>query len=165
MKVFDASNLIGILKDIGCPELFDHILKLGHELAVPSHVFENELKDELALAGVTKLVDEGKIKILPKNSIEDLLLFSEENHKIDFGETDVLLSYEKLKKSHSSVYCILDDEKARSVAFGKNITFTGLLGLLKLLRERKIIAPDEYTRYIRLLKKSSFRIPRDYPES
>ena len=165
MKVFDASNLIGIFDELRCPELIDLILKLGHELAVPSYVFENELKGELTLADVTKLVQQGKIKILPKNSIADLLSFSINNHEIDFGESDVLLSCQRLTKSNPSVYCILDDSGARSAAFKNDIKYTGLLGLIKLLKERKIITLAEYTRIIRLLKKSSFRTPIDYPES
>ena len=161
MKVFDASVLIGIFDELKWPELIDHILKLGHDLAVPSYVFENELKSELTLAGVTKLVKQGKIKILPKNSLEVLLEFTK-NSSINFGEADVLLSFQKLKTKDA--YCILDEKAARSLAKTKKIKFTGLLGLLKLLRDREIITRDEYTDAVSLLKKSTFRMPSNYPD-
>ena len=164
LKVFDSSTLIGIFSDIQCMEFVDYILKLSHELAVPYYVFKNELKDELALVGVQNLVERGKIKILPENSTADILSFPGENYGINLGECGALLSCQKLAKPNFTIYCILDDADAGSAAADNNVQFTGLLGVIKLLRDKKIITQDKYTRTIKLLKKSKFRTPRNYPE-
>ncbi len=65
MKIFDASQFIAIFNQFQYPQAFDVILQLGHELAVPSFVWE-ELKDDRTHTNVQRLVDEGKLTKLEK---------------------------------------------------------------------------------------------------
>ena len=75
MKILDATTIIAIFNEIGCPDLIEKILQLGHELAIPSHIMKSELLDRTTLKITRNLVQKEKIQILEKNSIEEIKEF------------------------------------------------------------------------------------------
>ena len=72
----------------------------------------------------------------------------------------MILTYLKLSQYTDSIYCILDDGDARSAASELGIRYTGLIGLLKILKNRRIKSPDEISEIFNLLKKGGFRMPK-----
>ena len=56
----------------------------------------------------------------------------------------------------TNVYCIFDDKRARKTATLNHIPHTGLLGLLQMIREKKIITDAEYESIILSLQNSNF---------
>ena len=78
---------------------------------------------------------------------------------LGLGECDSILSYQKLNNKEEKVYCILDDGKARAKAFELDIQFTGLIGLLRLIKDRKIMNSQEIDEVVNMLEKSNFRFP------
>ena len=160
MKILDSSVLIGIFDDINRPDIFDDILKLGHELAITKYVLK-ELLAKSSNIYVQELLKEDKLRLLEENSIEEIRAFQEQTYNLEDGETDVILTCLKFREHMDNVYCILDDKDARKATLGLNIKRRGLWGLLDMLEERGIKSPDEIKEIKTLLKDSKFRIPKD----
>ena len=159
MKILDASTIIAVFHEINCPELIDKIILLGHDLAIPSHVMNSELLDKSTLKITNGFIQQDKIQILNQNTIEEIREFRKDFPGLGLGECDSMLSYQKISKGKDKVYCIFDDAKARSKASELNIEFTGLIGLLKLMKARNIMDFNEIEDVVVMLKKSNFRFP------
>ena len=160
MIIFDSSSLIAIFNGIKRPDVFEDISKLDDKLVITEYVFL-ELRDPNTSASVKKLLQEGKIELLNKNTIDEIQKFCTDITNIQNGEADLMLVYQKLKFKNN-VYCILDDYDARRAATLLNIKYTGLLGLLQKLVDEKIKSPDEINEIVTLLKRSTFRIPEEF---
>ena len=161
MKILDASPLIAIFNHINRPDVFEDILQLGHELAIPHYVMK-ELHDTNTRKNVKRLLKEGKLRLLEENSIEEIRAFQEQTYNLEDGETDVILTCLKFREYMDNIYCILDDKDARKATLELNIKRRGLWGLLDMLEERGIKSPDEIKEIKTLLKDSKFRTPRDF---
>ena len=159
MKILDTSVVIAIFNDIRRPDLIDRILEMGHELAVPYHVLD-EIHDKNTSEGVRKCIEQGRIKTVKKNTIGEIRKFNKKFPNLGLGECDVILSYEK-SDGADRAYCILDDREARTAASERGVRFAGLIRLLILLRDRKIMTRKEIGDVVALLRKSRFRFPRD----
>ena len=160
MKILDSSVLIGIFDDINRPDIFEDILKLGHELVITKYVL-GELFVKSSNTNIPKLFKQGKLKLLEENSIKEINEIKQIKRKLHEGEIDVILTCQKLGGYQNNVYCILDDKDARKAALELNIKRMGLWGLLDMLEERRIKSPDEVEEIKTLLKDSNFRTPRD----
>ena len=161
MKILDSSTVIAILDELHYPEMFEKIANLGHQLAIPSHVLRGEILDGPTLRATRRLIAQGTIQILEQNSAEEVTAFQERFVGLGAGECDAMLSCLKLSGGKNRVYCILDDGRARIRARDLNIKFTGLLGLLRMVKDRGIMEPGEVCRVLEMLKNSSFRLPSD----
>ncbi len=159
MKILDASTIIAIIHEINRPDLIDKILKLGHKLVIPSYIVKSELLDKSTREIICKFIKQKKIHVLKKNSFNEIQEFQKKFLGLGLGECDCILSYKKLNGNGEKYYCILDDKKARGKASELDIKYTGLIGLLKLIKNRNIMSSDEINHVIILLKKSNFRIP------
>ncbi len=95
MKILDASVLIGIFDLINRPDVFDDILKLGHELVVPKYV-QKEVEAKPSNIDVQKLIKEGKLTYSERNSFVEIMNFKLTTSKLKEGEIDVILTCLKL---------------------------------------------------------------------
>ena len=161
MKILDSSLIIAIFDEICKPELIDKIIQLGHSITIPASV-HYEIRKDSAFSDIIRLVEQDKIQILTQNTKEEITTFQKKFPGLGLGESDVLLSYQKLQNGNERMYCVLDDKTARRKAAQLNIQFTGLLGLLKLMKERNIIDPDEVNDIGDRLQASKFRIPPNF---
>ena len=159
MKILDATTIIAIFNEIKCPKLIEKIGQLGHELAVPSNIMKRELLDKTTLQTTEKYVQSKTIQILNNNTVEEILEFQKDYPGLGLGECDSMLTCQKMRVAKQTVYCILDDGKARSKASELGIEFTGLIGLLKMMKKRNVMSPEEIDDVVKLLKKSNFRFP------
>ena len=75
------------------------------------------------------------------------------------GECGSMLLCQKLNGDESKAYCILDDRKARTKDSELGIEYIGLIGLLKLIKDRKIMSLDDIDNIASMLKNSNFRFP------
>ena len=160
MIIFDASPLIAIFNSIRRPDVFEDILKLDNNLVITEYVFL-ELRDPYTRANIEKLLDENKIKLLKKSTLDEIQKFYTKAMRIQDGETDMILTYQKLERYQNNICCIIDDRKARKAAL-LDIKYTGLLGLLQKLVDKKIKSRDKVNEIIELLDRSSFRMPKDF---
>ncbi len=151
MKILDASVLIGIFDLINRPDVFDDILKLGHELVVPKYV-QKELEAKPSRINVQKLLKERKLKRLEINSLTEIDKFRRDVRILKNGEIDVILTYQKLGGYKNNVYCILDDGNARKIASKRDIKHTGLIGLILMLEDKKIKDFDQADEVLTLVQ-------------
>lgn len=161
MKILDSSLIIAIFDEICQPELIDKILQLGHSIAIPTSVYD-EICNDSAFAGIMRLIKQDKIQILTQNTKKEISMFQKKFPGLGLGESDVMLSYQKLQNSNDRIYCILDDKIARRRAAQLSMPFTGLLGLLKRMKERNIIDPVEVRNIGDRLRTSKFRMPPNF---
>ena len=70
-----------------------------------------------------------------------------------------MLAYQKLRDAGDRVYCIFDDGGAREKATELGIKFTGLVGLLQMMKQKNVMSHDETAKVVKLLKDSNFRFP------
>lgn len=114
MKILDATTVIAISNEIGCPELIEKIAMLGHNLAIPSHIVESELLDKNTRKITERYVLRNTIQILKKNTVKEIREFQKDLPGLGLGECDSMLAYQKLRdEGEERVYCILDDGRAR----------------------------------------------------
>ena len=159
MKILDSTTVIAISNEIDCPELIEKIALLGHDLAIPSHVVESELLDKNTRKTTERHVRRNTIQILKKNTVEEIREFQKDFPGLGLGECDSMLAYRKLRDAGERVYCIFDDGGAREKATELGIKFTGLVGLLQMMKQKNVMSHDEVGKVVRLLKDSNFRFP------
>ena len=161
MKILDSSVMIGILDELDRPDLIDKILELGHDLAVPKYVVETELGGKVQ-SRVREMAESGKIEILGECSAKDLDDVLTTFPGMGRGEYHVMQSYRKMVVEGHKAYCILDERKAGSYASKTDIKYTGLIGLLRMLKNRQILNERDAEGIGAALKDSGFRTPRDF---
>lgn len=156
----DTSTLIGIISELDRPDLIDSIIKLGHTLAIAGHV-NIELRKSDVREVVEGMVRQGKIRVFTASTAADMAELKSEFPTLGLGESDTLLLYGRVHLQSKS-YCILDDRQARQAAKTRGIPFTGLLGLLTLLKERGIVGGSEASGIVEDLKRAGFWMPADF---
>lgn len=152
MKVFDTSALLAVF-DTGIPGIVDQMLKLGHGLAVPALVLE-EIRSPRALESVEDLVERGRVVVLEEADPGMMTYMQREFPGMGPGECDAILA------CRDGAYCILDDRRARKRASEMGVRYTGLLGLLCMLKERGIMSQEQWCKAMDALRKSGFYLPR-----
>lgn len=162
MKIFDATSVIAILGDLDRPDLIDRLLMLGHDLAIPKYIAEEELLRENVRSAAEAMTKSGKIKILDETPTTDLHRFNKKFPRVGLGESHVILAYYKMVAANQPAYCILDDHGARAHAAKHNVKHTGLIGLLSMLKEREILATQEIDEITTALKATTFRLPKRF---
>jgi len=157
MKLFDASSLICLLREIKERGVLDICSVLGYELYTTYEVYEElkknketfQLFNEYGIIGVLPQVDADKIEKL--------------KHKYVWmhdGEASVIINGEYLKEHGIPLYCIID-EKARKIAKNRNLPTTGTVGLILWEYDREQLSKTDLLRIEKELKESSFRITDD----
>ena len=126
--------MIAILDELDRPDLIDRILELGHTLAIAGHA-RSELRSRGAREGVERMARQGKICIFAASTAAEMEGMRRKFPTLGPGERDTLLLHGRVRQLGRS-YCILDDGRARAAARRMGVPFTGLLGLLVLLKKR-----------------------------
>lgn len=160
MKIFDSSAIVAILWNIKCPGLIRCMSKMQHDLVLPCCVYR-EILNGPAASACAKMIEERALIVAGPNKASDLMEFKKHHTSLGLGEIDVMLTYEGLAGKCRS-YCILDDMDARKTAESRGIRFTGLLGLLRMMRIRGIMSPDEFDGAVGALKRSGFYMPAGF---
>ena len=160
LKIVDTSTLIGIISELDRPDLIDSIIKLGHTLAIAGHV-NNELRKSDVREVVEGMVRQGKIRVFAASAAADMEGLKSEFPTLGLGESATLLLYGRVHLRSRS-YCILDDRQARQAAKNRSVPFTGLLGLLTLLKERGIVGGSEASGIVKDLKRAGFWMPANF---
>ena len=160
MKIFDSAAVIAVLEEIDRPDLIDKMLMLGHDLVIPKYIADMELKSAKVRRGVGEMVESGKIRILEEMPEAEMLEFWRDFPNAGLGESHVMVAYRKAVNANQAAYCILDDLRARARAARNNVEYTGLLGLLGLLKKRGILTARETDEIVAALRNTNFRLPK-----
>ena len=143
------------------PDLFDRLVDLGCNLAVPSHVERGELIGAGVGAMIHDLADRGIIRIVGMNSRGNVYNFVAEFHKMGLGEGDAMLTCLKMWRMGEEVRCVLDKKSARTAAGRIGIRHVGLAGLLGELASAGLVTAQDAGGIAAALRKSNFRITDD----
>ena len=162
MKIFDTAAVIAVLEELDRPDLVDKMLMLGHELAIPKYIADAELKSAKVKRGIGGMVESGKIKILEETPDAEFREFHKKFPNIGPGESHVMVAYRKAVNANQAAYCILDDHEARDHAARNNVKYTGLIGLLGLLKKRGILTARETDEIVAALRNTNFRLPKSF---
>lgn len=164
MLIFDSSTIIAIFNELKLVTLIDKVMLLDDDLVIPSNLARAELIDPRTRSSVEKCVDEKKLRIICANTPEEIQAFRSIElmaTSAGLGELDVILTYEKHKSTISPICCVLDDKAARDLASKLGIETIGLVGILRLLRDKSILDDLELNKIMAVLRRSGFRLGRD----
>ena len=160
MKIFDAAAVIAVLGELDRPDLIDKMLMLGHDLVIPKYIADVELSSAKVKKRVGEMVESGKIKIFEEMPEAEMHGFWSDFPKVGPGESHVMVAYRKAVNANQAAYCILDDHEARDHAARNNVKYTGLIGLLGLLKKRGILTARETDEIVAALRNTKFRLPK-----
>ena len=135
-----AINLLGLL-----PNLFEKVI-------IPQKVYEEIVINGAGMAGAddTEQADWVEVRqVKDQKHVESLL------NKIHPGEAEALV----LSLELSADLVIIDDAEARNIAQSMGLDYTGLLGILLVAKQKKLI-PEIRQVMNRLISDTSFRISR-----
>ena len=143
------------------PDLFDRFRELGYDLAVPSHVEQNELIDADVRAMINGLLDRGTIRIIHSNGRREVLDFRSDLQGVGLGECDAMLTCIKMRRRGARAQCVLDDKMARAAARQIGIGHVGLVGLLGELASAGLVSARDMAGIVAALRGTNFRIGGD----
>jgi len=126
--ICDSSVLIGLTK-IGKIQLLNQIFR---SIYLPEAVFHEVVTKGRGKPGVKEI---SNAKWIYKKAVQDRRNVEMLEAELGLGEAEVLV----LGKELSADWLILDDERARTAAISAGFQVIGLLGILLLAKERKLI--------------------------
>jgi predicted nucleic acid-binding protein len=74
------------------------------------------------------------------------------------GEINVLCWGIKLKDLGTQYYCVIDEKLGRKAAQKLELPLTGSIGLIKILKDRKLLIKEQIINIIEDIKASPFRV-------
>lgn len=155
MKIFDTSSIVCLLKEIDEPGVLDICETLGYDIYVTAEVYEELQENEETFK---KFQSYGKFGVLPKDNTGCVDKIRKRHIQLHDGEASIICACERLKANNIPFWCIIDEAKARKVAESKNLSLTGIIGLLLWEYERDELNSDDLQRIKRELRASPFRI-------
>lgn len=158
MIIFDSSAVSAMI-DLRHLDLLGSISKMCQNLVIPHRVYGEVLRGPSGKE-LEKMISEKKLRVTRAIEDTDVDNFKEMYGQLHAGEIDTMLTYERISGRGESL-CILDDKHARNVARLMGIKFTGMFGLLCVVRDRGIISAGAFDVAIEALKKSGFYMPKD----
>jgi len=157
MKIFDASSIICILREINFPKALDICVKRGYQISITQQVF-NEIKRNPET--YREFVKYGKISIIPVTDDTCFRKLSKRYPWLHSGEISVICLGCRKEREFARYFCIID-EPARKLKDKLGIQIHGTVGLLLWQKERQEISSYECDDLYSRFKESSFRITDD----
>lgn len=155
--IADTSVIIALLERLHRPEFIRYLDSMYGKVIVPASVVK-----ELSVKNpelVDKYISSGTITITNIVTVEDINEFMVKYKEMGPGESDVILTWQRLNEKGVDAKCAFDDGRARSEAKNLSVKFTGVLGLLEEFKLRGYLSNAEHGEIISKLKASDFRIP------
>ncbi len=157
--IIDSTVVIAFLERLDRPELVRQLKSTYGEILVPASVVteievgNQGLIDEHAANGTMAIVD----VVVP----EDLKRFMRRHRRMGLGESEAILTGQRLKNIGVDAKCVLDDLRARKLAKKWGIRFTGMTGLLKEFEDRGLLSHADHQEIIDRLRAAGFYMPQD----
>ena len=157
MKILDSSVIILFLNDIEEEKCLHLLSEIGEILLIPESVY-GEVSDEDTRSKVDSLISKSILR-----KIEDLKNKKEELMRKRFptlgkGEINVLAWGKSLKSQGEKIWCVIDEIPGRNAAKKVGLPLTGSIGLIKILKEKKIVNKDKLKDIVDKIKGSPFWI-------
>lgn len=156
IKIPDSTVLIAFYQDMAAPEVLYRISITGYKVKIPLSVY-----GEIKGGKFQKLkgdIDQARVQLFENVDRSEFLKIKNRYPNLGNGEIEVIVWGLNCKTRKEKYYCVLDDKLARKVAKNNGVVFTGTLGLIDYLEERRVISPEEKNDLMAKLNKSKFWI-------
>lgn len=156
MKIFDSSPLIAILGELNQPKLLSYTISLGYSLYVPFTVVE-EVTNSPEKENLQNMINDKQITKLEPLSEEEIQIFRNRFYRLGRGESELILIAQQWQIKNKNFCCIIDDNVARKVGEGFNLKCKGTIGILRKLKERGLVSPQDIEVLFKRLEECGFR--------
>ena len=156
MKLLDNSCISFFILEIPDYDFLIELHEINESLNITSHV-KNEFEKTGYLEKLDDYLDNGIIKL---EHIDYNPLLKKRYPFLGEGELSIIQWGLNLKES-CSYYCIIDDLPARKVAEKLNLSVSGSIGLIILLKNKNDYYSDKIDEIIAAIDNSQFRISKN----
>ena len=160
MKILDSSVVILFLNDIGGKEYLALLSRNNVNLHIPDSVY-NEIIDDNQVHDLNSLISQKVITKMVGNNPSEEVALKRRFPNLGNGEINVLCWGLKLKDSGTQYYCVIDEKLGRNAATKLQLHLTGSIGLLRILKERKLLSSEQLKIIVEDIKKSPFRVSEE----
>jgi predicted nucleic acid-binding protein len=157
MKILDTSVIILFLNDIDGKQYFSLLSQNNHYLHIPVSVYD-EILDSSQIRELDSLISQNIIAKMACNDPSDEKALKSRFPGLGNGEINVLCWGVKLKESGTRFYCVIDEKLARSAAGKLDLPITGSIGLIKILKDNKLLNNEQLKTIAEDIRKSPFRV-------
>jgi predicted nucleic acid-binding protein len=157
MKILDSSPLILFIDRINEEKCLHLLSSNGNIPTIPKSVY-NEFKEK-----DNDNVLDGMVSNRTLDLLEGITTSEEDEIRnlrpgLGNGEVNVLAWALHLQKQGKDICCILDDGEARKFCQELGLPLKGSMGLIKLLKEERLLSKSEIEKIIDKIKESNFRV-------
>jgi predicted nucleic acid-binding protein len=154
--VLDASVIIAFFRELDDGQFLHALTKKGFEIYVTDGVIA-EVKKEPELSRLRQAIHEGWIgsKSVEKHKFDRLKNLYP---MLDYAEIEVLICCLGLRSCNEEYCCVLDEGAGRKIASSLGLAKTGTLGLLRILKDTKLIDNECMEKLLNKLEQSTFRL-------
>lgn len=157
--ILDASPIIAFYSEMRVPQLLHELTDHGYHLIAPAGVVNEILKGRKPTwSTLKKAINDGKITTVNEFSSSEISAFKKRYPNLAEGEIQVLIYGAEMKKRGSEYMCVFDEGPARKIAIRHQISKTGTIGLLDMLKDLGIIDKKKRENLLKVLKHSKFRM-------
>lgn len=157
MKILDSSVIILYLNDIDGKEYFNLLSKNNSHLHIPTSVYD-EILDNSQIRELDTLISQNIITKMVCNDSKDEAILKSRFPGLGNGEINVLYWGLKLKDSGTQYHCVIDEKLGRTAAQKLQLPLTGSIGMLKILKDKKLLNAEQLKSIVLDIKKSPFRV-------
>lgn len=157
LKIFDSSSIILFFKETNKPSLLFRWIPVGYSLKMPQDVY-NEIQQEIYTRSSFQKQNNNQITLIEPIIPAEKLRLQNLYPNLGPGEIETIALGLKFRIEKKRYFCILDDNNARKAAKKENIIFTGSIGLLVRMFQKKLATKEELKEIYLLIKNSKFRI-------
>lgn len=157
MRILDSSVIILYLNDIDGRQYFTLLSQNNCPLHVPTSVYD-EILDNDQISKLDSLISQNVISKMASNDPKSEKALKTRFPNLGNGEINVLHWGLKLKDSDVQYYCVIDEKIGRRAAQKLQLPLTGSIGLLKILKDKKLLSNEQLKSIVADIKKSPFRV-------
>jgi len=156
MKLLDNSCISLFILEIPHYNFLMELHEINESLNITNHV-KNEFKKTGSIEKLKEYIDN---EIINLEHIDYDPLLKRRYPFLGDGELSIIQWGLNLKES-GSYYCIIDDLRARKVAKKLNLSLSGSIGLIILLKNKNNFSPDKIEEIINDIDNSKFSISKN----
>lgn len=157
MKILDSSVVILFLNEIRGKQYLTLLSQNNHHLHIPVSVYD-EIIDNSQIHELDSLISQKVISKLDPNNFAEEKALRRRYPGLGNGEINVLCQGLKMKASGARFYCVIDEKLGRNAARQLQLPLTGSIGLIKLLKDDKLLNGEQLKSIVEDIRKSPFRV-------
>lgn len=162
MKLLDSSVIILFLDDVDGEEYLRQLSEIGEKLiileSVYNEVVNNDDPDSTTKSKIETLISRGILGKIEELNGEKGDLIRRRYPTLGAGEINVLTYGENLNYQNINFWCVIDEKLGRRAAKNMGLPLIGSIGLIKILKEKRILNKNKLKDIVDKIKKSPFWI-------